>query len=267
MALPGELPLVAEIAWPGWGACAPSSISGAGVLADGWRALRRDPNSISHLPTAPTRSGQALRQSPERAATVTAKGFHESRNFHDKRRSAPPGRALTVLRDRHDRRGTRSTARAMSGQAGHTVNTAWRVSRRTGRTVAQLTHTSSGTGVPPCPGSPAHHGAVRFPAARPARPARSRPPAAPGRPGPQRHRCSIAAALTQCQKLKEPRGTRVSGLCCWSGSLLQARAALAGRRGSSPAVVRRPLTARRAMQVRYIPLCLNFILRHFGRRS
>ena len=43
MALPGELPFLAEIAWPGWDAYAPSSIYGAGVPAAGWPARRRDP--------------------------------------------------------------------------------------------------------------------------------------------------------------------------------------------------------------------------------
>ena len=42
------------------------------------------------------------------------------------------------------------------GQAGHTVTTAWRVSRRTGRTVAQLTHTSLRGRVPQPPQGHCH---------------------------------------------------------------------------------------------------------------
>jgi hypothetical protein len=71
----GELPFLAEIAWPGWGAYAPSSIYGAGVPAAGWRVRRRDPKH-HFAPVIDYRHNIV-----EHMAYVEEKGNHSSQKF------------------------------------------------------------------------------------------------------------------------------------------------------------------------------------------
>ena len=96
----------------------------------------------------------------------------------------------------------RAGAGRSAGHGRHRRTVASMVKRR-----AELARSSLGGQAATCPGDPwAHHGAARFDSApcpgeahppRPIRPAGLRSPARAGRrPRPQRHRCSIDAALT-----------------------------------------------------------------------
>ena len=71
---------------------------------------------------------------------------------------------------------------------------------------------------------------------------------------------------TQCRELKEPVVSSFSGLLL-ARALAACGSGTGGRRGWRLAMVRRPRSACSATGSRYIRLCLNFTLRHFGRRS
>jgi hypothetical protein len=156
---------------------APSTGPGCPQPSGGRAAVTRNTIRICNRPLSKYRGTYGL-GGRKGQLYIAAKSFHESRNFHDKRRGTPPGGTLTVLRDGRDGRGTPSTARALP----HPVTTVWRVSRPTGRTAAPSTHTSlrgRGATMPGIAG-PSWRRQVRRRAQ--ARPARPRPPRRPPQP-------------------------------------------------------------------------------------
>jgi hypothetical protein len=76
--------------------------TGPGVPTAGWRARRRDPKH-HFVPVIDYRNNNVEHMAyAEENGNYSSQKFLRSRNFRDKRRGSPPGRALTVPRDRRD---------------------------------------------------------------------------------------------------------------------------------------------------------------------